>query len=419
MKRITLILILVLLLSSATFAEEPTASPTNSLFASLSQAWNSIVGMAKDAANGISARAVDSGLADWANAALSTVQSWSDDNGFTEWAADISAQAQKYVAENRPTVEAWLAQAGEEVDRAWNTLVNAEAHTKAEVEAALETVTASFGKTTGFKYVHDPRDNPKAMKDIVYNPDAVYGFSPSPDSIRLREYVDAIDWTNPEQVAEARAQRQAYLDSMSELYRMIENMLGEGKDVETIARAVSQRRNELRLEAYAGDPQNLETVKKSNLDTYGDEMGPSADSLFEKYGSWQGVLEKALGTNMGMDACLGFYDALYDFYDIKAAAKPAGWQNVPHEAVALPTEAQTAFDQALQGLVGAQYTPVALMSTRIDAGTHYCILCQITPVVPNASPTWALVYVYADAKGDAGITNVYDLYIDRHSTPQG
>ena len=173
----------------------------------------------------------------------------------------------------------------------------------------------------GFSYENDPRDNPNAMKDIVVNPDAVYGFSPSPDSTRLKDYVDAIDWTDPDQVAEARAQRQAYHDSLSELYRMIEDMLLEGKDVEAIARAVSQRRNELRLEASADDPEALELVKKSNLETYGDEMGPSADSLYEKYGSWQTVLEKALGTNPGMDACLGFYDEYYDLYDIEAAPR--------------------------------------------------------------------------------------------------
>ena len=46
-------------------------------------------------------------------------------------------------------------------------------------------------------------------------------------------------------------------------------------------------------------------------------MDPSADFLYEKNGSWQMVLEKALGTNAGMDACLGFYDAYYDFYDIE------------------------------------------------------------------------------------------------------
>lgn len=176
---------------------------------------------------------------------------------------------------------------------------------------------AESDAATGFSYEHDPRDNPAAMRDIIVNPDAVYGFSPSSDSTRLGEYADALDWTDPDQVAEARAQRQAYHDSMSELYRMIEDMLLEGKDVETIARAVSRRRNELRLEAYADDPDGLERVKKSNLETYGDEMGPSADSLYEKYGSWQTVLEKALGTNPGMDACLGFYDEYYDLYDIE------------------------------------------------------------------------------------------------------
>ena len=34
---------------------------------------------------------------------------------------------------------------------------------------------------TSFKYEHDPRDNAEAMKDIIDNSDAVYGFSPSPE----------------------------------------------------------------------------------------------------------------------------------------------------------------------------------------------------------------------------------------------
>lgn len=170
-----------------------------------------------------------------------------------------------------------------------------------------------------FSYENDPRENPRAMADIVENPSAVYGFSPNPESTRLGKYADAIDWTDPDQVAAARAEREAYHESMSELYRMIEDMLHEGKNVEQIARAVSRRRNELRLEAHADDPEGLALVKQSNLDTYGDEMGPSADSLYEKYGSWQTVLEKALSTNMGMDACLGLYDDYYYTYDIEGA----------------------------------------------------------------------------------------------------
>lgn len=102
-----------------------------------------------------------------------------------------------------------------------------------------------------------------------------------------------------------------------------------------------------------------------------------------------------------------------------ALAEPVvgGWQNVPHEAEALPEDAQAAFDKAMEGLVGAEYVPVALMSTQVVAGMNYCILCQITPVVPNATPAWALVYIYADLQGNAEIMNVYDLYIDRHSAP--
>ena len=165
-----------------------------------------------------------------------------------------------------------------------------------------------------FAYENDPRDNPRAMADIVENPAAVYGFSPNPESTRLGKFADALDWSDPDQVAAARAEREAYHESMSELYRMIETMLGEGKNVEEIARAVSARRNELRLEAYADDPERLALAKQSNLDTYGSEMGPSADSLYEKYGSWQTVLEKALSSNMGMDACLGLYDEYFYTY---------------------------------------------------------------------------------------------------------
>jgi hypothetical protein len=94
-----------------------------------------------------------------------------------------------------------------------------------------------------------------------------------------------------------------------------------------------------------------------------------------------------------------------------------GWETTVHEAEELPEDAQAAFDKATEKLVGAKYTPVSLMGTQLVAGMNYCILCQITPVVPNATSTWALVYIYADLKGNAEITNIYELYIDRHSTP--
>ena len=175
---------------------------------------------------------------------------------------------------------------------------------------------ASEPEARPFPYEHDPRDNPKAMEDIVYDPEAVYCFAPSPDSVRLRVFL-ALDWTDPAAVAEARAIREAYHKSISELYRMIEAMLTVARPVEDIARAVSRRRNELRLEAMADDPEGLARTKKSNLETYGHEEGPTPEELYEKYGSWQTVLEKALGTNAGADACVGLYDEYYDYYDIQ------------------------------------------------------------------------------------------------------
>ncbi len=185
---------------------------------------------------------------------------------------------------------------------------------------SLLTGTAAFAAENvkakeSFAYEHDPRDNPTAMRDIVVNPDAVYGFSPSKaEDSTLKEYADLFDWTDAEQVAAGREQRQAYHDSLEELYEMILEMTLADKDIESIARAVSQRRNELRLEAYKDDPEGLATVKKRNLETYGNELGPTQDSLYDKYGSWETVLLKALGTNAGMDACLGFYDEYYYLY---------------------------------------------------------------------------------------------------------
>lgn len=164
-----------------------------------------------------------------------------------------------------------------------------------------------------FYYEHDPRENPHAMEDIIENPDAVYGFSPDPNSTRLGAYAE-YDWTDPAVVAKGREDRLAYHQSIKSMYDMLQRMNDEGKSIEEIARAVSAERNNIRLASYKDDPEGLAKVKASNLETYGNESGPTADSLFEKYGSWEMVMVKAFSTNAGMDACCGLYDDYYDFY---------------------------------------------------------------------------------------------------------
>lgn len=182
-----------------------------------------------------------------------------------------------------------------------------------EVPAAKAEPEETEPAKAAFAYEHNPEENPSAMADIIVNPDAVYGFSPDPASSRLGAYAD-YDWTDPEVVEKGRQDRLAYHESLYSMYEILHEMRDNGSSIEEMARAVSAERNRIRLASYNDDPEGLEKVKKSNLETYGDESGPTAESLFEKYGSWETVLQKAFGTNAGMDACLGLYDTYYTLY---------------------------------------------------------------------------------------------------------
>ena len=98
-----------------------------------------------------------------------------------------------------------------------------------------------------------------------------------------------------------------------------------------------------------------------------------------------------------------------------AGLSAGGWVIVHAEAQTLPEDAQAAFDKATEGMTDVSYTPVALLSTQIIVGTNYCILCQITPVVPDPVPSWNLVYICSDPEGNARITNTWEIYVDRHA----
>lgn len=160
-------------------------------------------------------------------------------------------------------------------------------------------------------YTHDPRINAKAMEDIVVNPKAIYGFSPDPNSTRLGEYAD-YDWSDPAVVEAAKQERIAYHESFRKQFVLWESMRVQGKSTEEIARAVSAMRNESRFASNKDDPVELQKMRKSNLDTYGNENGPTPEFLYEKYGSWDKVIVKSFSSNSGMDACLGLYDAQYE-----------------------------------------------------------------------------------------------------------
>ncbi len=106
------------------------------------------------------------------------------------------------------------------------------------------------------------------------------------------------------------------------MYGMLYEMQAAGATVEQIARAVSTKRNEIRIASYANDPEGLARLKARNLELYGNENGGSPDYFYERYGSWETVIDRSFSTNSGMDACLGLYDDYYVLYVILGQVGP-------------------------------------------------------------------------------------------------
>ena len=90
-----------------------------------------------------------------------------------------------------------------------------------------------FIQASAFRYVHDPRKNPCAMKDIVEDESAIYGFRPS-ETGSLKAYASA-DWSDPAVVEAGRQDRIAYHNSINSMYDMLKEYEKAGKSVEEIA----------------------------------------------------------------------------------------------------------------------------------------------------------------------------------------
>ena len=105
-----------------------------------------------------------------------------------------------------------------------------------------------------------------------------------------------------------------------------------------------------------------------------------------------------------------------------AALAACGQQNTETETVGgwtitqsaeLSETAQSAFDKAMETLVGVNYTPVALLGTQIVSGTNYCFLCEAAVVSPDAQPYYAIVSVYEDLQGSASVLNIVAMDIGK------
>ena len=100
------------------------------------------------------------------------------------------------------------------------------------------------------------------------------------------------------------------------LYILVEKMRSKGASIEDIARVANEQRNRNRLQSYIdkGNMSGYEKVVESNMKNFKNELGMTAEQAYEKYGSWEIVLEKAMSANAGMDACCGLYDDFYHLY---------------------------------------------------------------------------------------------------------
>lgn len=89
-----------------------------------------------------------------------------------------------------------------------------------------------------------------------------------------------------------------------------------------------------------------------------------------------------------------------------------GWDgNIEDLDINKNAEAKAALEKATSLLTGMNFEGIYLLGKQIVSGTNYCILCRLTPVVPNPEPHYALVYVYQPLEGDATLLTIDDINV--------
>ncbi len=81
---------------------------------------------------------------------------------------------------------------------------------------------------------------------------------------------------------------------------------------------------------------------------------------------------------------------------------PGGWSEFSCD---ISPDEMAVFRKALQGLLGVDYTPVAVASQVVE-GMNYDFFCNAKVVYPGASNEAAMVSIYAPLKGDPHITKI-------------
>ncbi len=86
-----------------------------------------------------------------------------------------------------------------------------------------------------------------------------------------------------------------------------------------------------------------------------------------------------------------------------------GVSSVDAKEIELPENAKAAFEKAMEGYDGANFTPVAYLGSQVVAGTNYKLLCKEVIVTAEPIAKYSVIKVYEDLSGNAEITDVTEL----------
>lgn len=98
-------------------------------------------------------------------------------------------------------------------------------------------------------------------------------------------------------------------------------------------------------------------------------------------------------------------------FDREETPMVGGWSiNKGHFSPADNKDAMKAFHKAINGLTGYYYEVIAVLGSQVVAGTNYAYLCRGNVVVPDAEPTYLILYVYENLIGKARILDSQSIF---------
>ncbi|MBK5995774.1 hypothetical protein ACFV2I_27010 [Streptomyces microflavus] len=105
-----------------------------------------------------------------------------------------------------------------------------------------------------------------------------------------------------EEKVEAQRTRMRYHGLLEDMHRTEVNMRESGASEEEIARELVDMRNQAKEITRAGMTlEEVRILEDRNMAKYGNPLGPTADQLYAKYGSWEKVTDASMRTSYAVD----------------------------------------------------------------------------------------------------------------------